>query len=161
MAKLTDKQRKKIIAEYVEGGTSLRKLAAKYGVSDYLIRRILNSDKKLTQKIAKKKEENTASVLAFMDSKKDDVCSLIGKILAAMDDPEKIAATSLKDLAVTSGVIIDKFTANETLNTASGKDNNLFEAINACSEEGLDDLPEVRDAAENDAPLVEDGEPEE
>ena len=59
MAKLTDKQRKKIIAEYVEGGTSQRKLAEKYHVSPYLIRSILNGDKNLAQKISHKKEENT------------------------------------------------------------------------------------------------------
>ena len=73
MAKLTDKQRKRIIAEYVEGGTSQRKLAEKYHVSPYLIRSILSEDKNLTQKISHKKEENTQSVLAFMDSKKQTV----------------------------------------------------------------------------------------
>ena len=56
MAKLTDKQRKKIIAEYVEGGTSQRKLAEKYHVSPYLIRSILNGDKNLAKKISHKKE---------------------------------------------------------------------------------------------------------
>ena len=57
MAKLTDKQRKEIIAEYIQGGTSQRKLAEKYHVSPYLIRQILKSDKKLTQKIAQKKKK--------------------------------------------------------------------------------------------------------
>ena len=59
MAKLTDKQRKKIIAEYVEGGTSQRKLAEKYPCLSYLIRSILNGDKNLAQKSRIKKEENT------------------------------------------------------------------------------------------------------
>lgn len=40
-------------------------------------------------------------------------------------------------------------------------DNNLFEAINSCGEEGLDDLPEIQQAAEDDAALVEDGETQE
>ena len=95
MAKLTDKQRKKIIAEYVEGGTSQRKLAEKYHVSPYLIRSILNGDMNLAQKISHKKEENTASVLAFMDSKKNDVCGLIDKLLAAMGDEDKLAAATI------------------------------------------------------------------
>ncbi len=55
MAKLTDRQRKNIIAEYIEGGASQRKLAEKYNVSTYLIRSVLNGDKELTQKIAQKK----------------------------------------------------------------------------------------------------------
>lgn len=58
MAKLTDKQRKKIIAEYVEGGTSQRKLAEKYHVSPYLIRSILNGDKNLAQKSRIKRGEH-------------------------------------------------------------------------------------------------------
>lgn len=69
-----------------ENGTSQRKLAEKYHVSPYLIRSILNGDKNLAQKISHKKEENTPSVLAFMDSKKNDVCGLIDKLLAAMGD---------------------------------------------------------------------------
>ena len=47
MAKLTDKQRKKIIAESVNG-SSIRALAAKYGVSTTTIQRVLKSDTKET-----------------------------------------------------------------------------------------------------------------
>lgn len=158
MAKLTDKQRKKIIAEYVEGGTSQRKLADKYHVSQYLIRRILSDDPELSKKISDKKEENTVSVLAFMDSKKNDVCLLIEKLLAAMNDPEKIACTSLSQLATAMGIVIDKYTANEAMRASDGKANNLFEAINACGEEGLNDIPEIQQASEDDATMVEDGE---
>ncbi len=35
-------------------------------------------------------------------------------------------------------------------------ENNLFEAIEAAGEEGFDDLPEIQQAAENDAAMVED-----
>ena len=158
MAKLTDRQRKKIIAEYVDGGTSQRKLAEKYGVSPYLIRSILRDDKKLTQKIARKKEENTKSILAFMDSQKNDVCELLKKLLNAINDPAKIAATSLSQLATTFGIIVDKFTVNETPQTAGGAENNLFEAINSCGEEGFNDLPEIQQTTEDDAAVVEDDE---
>lgn len=37
-------------------------------------------------------------------------------------------------------------------------ENNLFDAINSCGKEGFDDLPEIQQAAENDAALVEDEE---
>jgi len=37
----------------------------------------------------------------------------------------------------------------------SQAENNLLEAINSCGEEGLDDLPEIQQAAENDAVVVE------
>lgn len=43
--------------------------------------------------------------------------------------------------------------------SAQGKtENNLFDAINACGEEGFDDLPELQQAAEGDDAVVEDGE---
>lgn len=54
VAKLTDKQRKKIIAESVNG-SSIRALAAKYGVSTTTIQRTLKSDNDLKQKVAQKK----------------------------------------------------------------------------------------------------------
>lgn len=156
MAKLTDKQRKRIIAEYVEGGASQRKLAEKYHVSPYLIRSILSEDKNLTQKISHKKEENTQSVLAFMDSKKQTVCDLIDKLLAAMGDEDKIAATPLSQLATAMGIVIDKYTAGETPKTADTAANNLFEAIEAIGEEDLNGIPEVQPPAEDDPGLVED-----
>lgn len=155
MAKLTDKQRKRIIAESVSGA-SIRALAAKYGVSTTTIQRVLKSDTELTQKIAQKKAENTQSVLAFMDSKKQTVCDLIDKLLAAMGDEDKIAATPLNQLATAMGIVIDKYTAGETPKTADTAANNLFEAIEAIGEEDLNGIPEVQPPAEDDPGLVED-----
>lgn len=109
MAKLTDKQRKEIIAEYIQGGTSQRKLAEKYHVSPYLIRQILKSDKNFNQKIAQKKEENAKSVLAHMELKTKDVCRIIDTYLPALLNEEKIEMSSLPQLATTLGIVLDKF----------------------------------------------------
>lgn len=155
MAKLTDKQRKKIIAESVNG-SSIRALAAKYQVSTTTIQRVLKSDAEFTQKVVQKKAENTASVLAFMDSKKNDVCGLIDKFLSAMGDDEKLAAATVNQLATAMGIVIDKYTANEAVNASSAKENNLFEAIDSIGEEDLNDLPEVQRSAEGDSDMVED-----
>lgn len=155
MAKLTDKQRKQIIAERVEGA-SIRALAAKYEVSPSAIQRLLKSDTTLKQKCTQKKEENTQSVLAFMDSKKQTVCDLIDKLLAAMGDEDKIAATPLNQLATAMGIVIDKYTAGEVPKTADTAANNLFEAIESIGEEDLNGIPEVQPQAEDDSGLVED-----
>lgn len=154
MAKLTDKQRKKIIAERVYGAT-IRTLAAKYEVSPSTIRKTLKSDPTLTQKCARKKEENTASVLAFMDSKKNDVCTLIENLLAAMNDPNKIAVTPLSQLATTMGIVIDKYTANESIKSSDARENNLFEAMDAWEEDDFSDLPEIQQASNADVEMVE------
>ena len=70
MAKLSDKQRKKIIAEYVagDGKVSQEQLAKKYGVSRQAISLILK-DKKACESLRKKKKENEMSMLAFLDSR--------------------------------------------------------------------------------------------
>lgn len=80
MAKLTDRQRKQIIAEYVEGGISQRALAKKYNVSQKTISAIL-ANKEVRQKVSDKKNENTLSMLAFLDSRKEKAQSLMDAIL--------------------------------------------------------------------------------
>lgn len=154
MAKLTDKQRKKIIAESVNG-SSTRALATKYGVSQTTIRRVLQSEPELAQKVSQKKAENTASVLAFMDSKKNDVCALIDKLLAAMANDEKLAAATVNQLATAMGIVIDKYTANEALKTSDTKENNLFEAIMLAGK-GVDlsAIPELQSETAGDAAMV-------
>ena len=155
MAKLTDKQRKKIVAESVSG-SSMTALAKKYGVSTATIHRVVHGDEKLKEKVEQKKAENTQSILAFMDSKKQTVCDLIDKLLAAMSDEDKIAATPLNQLATAMGIVIDKYTAGEVPKTADTAANNLFEAIEAIGEEDLNGIPEVQPPAEDDSGLVED-----
>ena len=152
VAKLTDKQRKKIIAESVNG-SSIRALAAKYGVSTTTIQRTLKSDNDLKQKVAQKKAENTASILAFMDSKKNDVCGLIDKLLAAMGDEDKLAAATVNQLATAMGIVIDKY--NEAIKSSDTKETNFFEAIHAAGKEvDLSAIPELQSSAECDPLLV-------
>lgn len=133
MAKLTDRQRKKIIAERAEG-LSIRALAKKYCVSDTTIRRTLESDPKMAQKVAQKKEENTAAILAYMESKKTDVCEILDKLLEAVKDEERIAKTPMNQLATTIGILIDKFTAAELSGRGqSTAENNLLSAIQSAA----------------------------
>lgn len=113
MAKLTDEQEKRIIAEYVEGGTSHRKLAAKYGVSTYKIASVLHSDREINRKISQKKEENDVKVLQHMESRAGEVCGLVDRILEEMGSPEKLETASLNQLATAFGILIDKFTGIE------------------------------------------------
>lgn len=110
MAKLNDKQRKRIVAEYIEGGISQRKLAEKYHISPYLVRTILKSDEKFTQKISHKKEENTKDILAHMESKKDKVNQIIDTYLDQLLDPATIQKATPSQLTTALGTLIDKFT---------------------------------------------------
>lgn len=94
MAKLTDRQRKRIIAEYVQGGISQRKLAEKYQVTQKTISTILK-DEEVRQKVSLKKEENTRDMLAFLDDRKSTAMVLIDEILVAA--VQKIKKAPLRD----------------------------------------------------------------
>lgn len=94
MAKLSDRQRKQIIAEYVNGGISQQQLAEKYGVSRQAIAKLLSSEKSC-EKLRNKKEENTRSMLDFLDEQKSTAQSLMQKLLKASE--EDIEKASLRD----------------------------------------------------------------
>lgn len=94
MAKLTDRQRKRIITEYVEGGISQRKLAERYHVSQKTISTILK-DEEVRQKVSHKKEENTQDMLAFLDDRKQSAMTLIDEILVSA--VQKIRKAPLRD----------------------------------------------------------------
>ena len=109
-ARLTDKKKKKIVADYLETG-SYRATGRKNGVSDGTVKRVVSDCGDIEQKIARKKEENTADILAYMESQKGLVCEIIGKGLAALNDPEKLAESTPAQIATALGTLIDKFAA--------------------------------------------------
>ena len=111
MAKrLTDRQRKKIIADYVELG-SYNAVAKKHKVAASTVKRLCEKMPEMQQKAKHKKEQNTADILAHMDSKKDDVNRVIDRYLAALLDEERIAKATPAQLTTAMGTLIDKFTA--------------------------------------------------
>ena len=68
-ARLTDKQKKEIIADYVESG-SYRATAKKFGVSAMTVRSVCTDNPETVQKYAQKREQNTAEILDYMESRK-------------------------------------------------------------------------------------------
>ena len=84
MAKLTDRQRKRIVAEYIEGDgrVSQRMLAERYHISQKTVSKIL-SDADTSQKVLEKKAENTRSMLEYLDERKGQAQSLIDQILSS------------------------------------------------------------------------------
>lgn len=110
-ARLTDKQKKEIIADYAESG-SYRATGRKFKVAGNTVKYIVERDSEFSQKIAQKKEENTADILAHMETKKETVNLIIDKYLAALLDDEKIAKAQPQQLTTALGTLIDKFTMN-------------------------------------------------
>lgn len=109
-ARLTDKQKKKIVADYLELG-SYRAAGRKNGVSDGTVKRVVLESGDIEQKIADKKDQNTADILAYMESKRQEVCGIIDIGLSVL--PEKIKdARTASEVTTALGTLIDKFTAN-------------------------------------------------
>lgn len=106
--KLTDYQKKEIIADYLDS-QNISAVSRKHGVSRATVYRLIEDDE-VTDRLAQKKEQNTLDVLSYMESKKDIACELIDLYLTELSDRDKIAATSIPQLATAMGIVIDKFT---------------------------------------------------
>ena len=108
MAKLTDKQKKKIIADYVESG-SYSATARKFKVNPSTVKRVIDNNPNVQKKAEQKKEENTIDMLTFLDSRKDKAQQFIDLCFAALLSPEKVGAAQLSQITTAMGTMIDKF----------------------------------------------------
>lgn len=109
-ARLTDKQKKKIVADYVQLG-SYNAVAKKHGVADSTVKRVVLADPNMQKKVEQKKEQNTADILEYMDEQKKDVCKVLGICLGELKKVERYAKTPPQQIATTMAILIDKYTA--------------------------------------------------
>lgn len=107
-ARLTDKQKKKIVADYLD--TQSVNLAAKRnGVSWDSAKKAIEKDGEIEKKLEQKKQENTADIIAYMESKRQAVCNIIDEGLKVL--PQKIRdARTASEVTTALGTLIDKFT---------------------------------------------------
>lgn len=117
--RLTDKQKKKIVADYLELG-SYNATANRNGVSNHTVKRVVLEVPEISQKIKQKKAENTADILAYMESQRGLVCEIIGKGLAVLNDEEKLREATPAQITTALGTLIDKWALKGQL--ISGKD---------------------------------------
>lgn len=109
-ARLTDKKKKKIIADYLET-ESYNATAKKNGVCGQTVRRVVEESQGFTENLRQKKEQNTADILAYMESKRQEVCGIIDIGLSVLPDKIRGARTA-SEVTTALGTLIDKFTAN-------------------------------------------------
>lgn len=130
--KLTDKQKKKIIADYIENG-NMSETARMNNVNVSTVKRLIDSgyDKDLQEKANQKKIENTEEVLEAMKKRKDTKIKILDKIFKAMDNKlENIDMfTNIKDLATAYGIIMDKELKIKELELQNKRDENVKDAI--------------------------------
>ena len=109
--KLTDKQKKKIIADYMENGNYSETARLNGGISPNTVKTVVNKDEKTAKICKQKKEENTKDILEYMDSIVEKQKKIINLSLEALE--YKLSKTddvfmNVKDIATVYGVILDK-----------------------------------------------------
>lgn len=119
-ARLTDKQKKKIVADYLDT-QSINLAAKRNGVSWDAAKKAVEEAGDIRAKLEEKKEQNTKDILAYMDSQRDAVCEIIDVGLKVL--PEKIQnAKSASEVTTALGTLIDKWALKNNANGAGQKD---------------------------------------
>lgn len=107
--KLTDQQKKLIVADYIEC-QNYSKVAKKHSVSVDTVRRLTLTNEKIVNKLKQKKEENTLTTIEYMQTQHETKKRILDKILNAielkMEDIDKL--NNVRDLATAYGIILDK-----------------------------------------------------
>lgn len=117
--KISEKQRKKIIADWALEG-SYRAAARKNDVSPNTVRRLVLADPKAAGTAQDKKRACARDMLSYMDGQRDAVCTIIGQGLEELSNPERLKTAPIRDIATTMGILIDKWTRAQQ--TAQGKE---------------------------------------
>lgn len=107
--RLTDKQKKKIIADYVQL-QNYTKTAKLNDVAESTVRKIVKNNPDCANQCDIKKEQNTQDMLSYMESKKERVQEIIDVYLGALTDPEKLEGATLQQITTALGTLIDKWT---------------------------------------------------
>ena len=133
-ARLTDKKKKKIIADYVQLG-SYNATAKVNGVSLNTVKKIVQGNADIAEMCNEKKEQNTVDILAYMESQKGIVCEILEKGLAALNSPEKLAEASPSQITTALGTLIDKWAMISGGPSDNGKEDELSKSLREMAEE--------------------------
>ena len=132
-ARLTDKQKKKIIADYVQLG-SYNATAKVNGVSLNTVKKIVQGNAEIAEMCNRKKDENTADILAYMEGKRKEVCDIIEVGLSVLPDKIK-AAKSASEVTTALGTLIDKWATVSGGPADTAKEDELSKSLREMAEE--------------------------
>ncbi len=132
-ARLTDAQKKKIVADYAEIG-SYAAVGRMNGVSDKTVKAIVKSDPETSRISEQKKKQNTLDMLQYMDDRRKKAQKVMDIYLEALSDPEKIKNASLSQIATAFGIIIDKFVKNTNATSDLDKLNEILANIDTMAD---------------------------
>lgn len=114
---------------------SYNAVAKMNGVSKDTVKRIVQSCDDFAQKAKQKKDENTADILAYMESKRDIVCEILGKGLDALNSPEKLKEATPAQITTAMGTLIDKWTVISGGPADTAKEDDLSRSLRELGKE--------------------------
>ena len=126
-AQLTDFQKKKIIADYLET-ENLSETARRNGVVPSTVQRLVQDCEDFEELARQKKDQNTADILAYMESKRAKVCEIIGIYLNALPDLDNFKNLSPTQLTTAIGTLIDKWAMVSGSGAGSGMEQDPLSA---------------------------------
>ena len=127
MTKLTDKQKKKIIADYVDNG-NYSETARINNTTDTTVRTIIKDNKDMAlEKMEQKKQQNTKDILEYMEETKEKRKKVIDLCLEKMEERlNKDELMNIRDIATAYGVLVDKsLKVNEMNGTCNNSNTNV------------------------------------
>lgn len=120
-ARLTDRQKKKILADYVQ--TNNYCATAKInGVSATTVKNIVRANADILEKCEQKREENTKEVLDYIQNQGPLMCDILKAGLDALNDPEKLKKASVSQIATMIAIIVDKSILIRDMTGSGGAD---------------------------------------
>lgn len=105
--RLTDKQKKRIISDYVNIG-SYNTVGKMHGISATTVKNVVLKNSETVELCEQKKKQNTMDMLEFLETRKQKTQDIIDKLLDCM--PDKIPRASLVQIVTAYGVLVDKST---------------------------------------------------
>lgn len=105
--RLTDKQKKRIISDYVNIG-SYSTVGKMHGISATTVKNVVLKNSETVGLCEQKKKQNTMDMLEFLETRKQKTQDIIDQLLDCM--PDKIPRASLVQIVTAYGVLVDKST---------------------------------------------------
>lgn len=105
--RLTDKQKKRIISDYVNIG-SYNTVGKMHGISATTVKNVVLKNSETVELCEQKKKQNTMDMLEFLETRKQKTQDIIDQLLDCM--PNKIPRASLVQIVTAYGVLVDKST---------------------------------------------------
>lgn len=116
--RLTDRQKKKIVADYAEYG-NFSEVARVNKIAIDTAKRVVRSDVDTLKIVKYHQDKNKLDMLEYMDTKVDMVQRFIDLAIVELSKPEKLEKARLSEITTAVGTMIDKWTGIKWRNDGS------------------------------------------